>query len=64
MDTATTSMSWRNRNGIMVTGPLGYHSNIEYFEILGVAAGVAPLTDLLVAYVREMFKDRRRKNGI
>jgi len=61
VDTATTLILWKN--SIMVTGPLGYHSNMGYFEIFGVATGVALLSDLLVAYALTMLRDRRRKHG-
>jgi hypothetical protein len=46
----------------MVTGPVSHFPNMEYFEILGAATGVALLADLLVAYARPMFNDSRGKD--
>ncbi len=48
----------------MVTGPVDHFPNMEYFEILGVATGVALLADLLVAYARKMSKYGRRQGRI
>lgn len=45
----------------MVTGPVDHFPNMEYFEILGAATGVALLADLLVAYARKILKDRDRQ---
>ncbi len=45
----------------MVTGPVDKLPNMEYFEILGAATGLALLANLLVAYARRIFEDCHRK---
>ena len=45
----------------MVTGPVDHFPNMEYFEILGAATGIALLADLLVAYARKILKCGRRQ---